>query len=102
MLVYVVDGVKFDGYRDGALLDAKGPGYAQFVTDASQGEFHPWWKGKSALIDEAQRQIGVAGTTPIEWDVAEPQAADAIKVLLQKHGLQAVKVLLKLFILKAT
>ena len=29
---YIVNGVKFDGYTDGMLLDAKGPGYATFLT----------------------------------------------------------------------
>jgi hypothetical protein len=28
---YVVNGIKFDGYQGGTLLDAKGPGYAKFV-----------------------------------------------------------------------
>lgn len=28
---YRVDGAKFDGFREGTLIDAKGPGYAQFL-----------------------------------------------------------------------
>jgi hypothetical protein len=38
--VYRVNGVKFDGYANGVLQEAKGPGYAQFVRN---GEFQPWF-----------------------------------------------------------
>lgn len=42
--IYEVNGVKFDGYADGALKEAKGPGYAQFVKDGrfpGSGEMSP-------------------------------------------------------------
>lgn len=46
---YVVDGVKFDGFADRSLLDAKGPGYEQFV-DAYSGSFKPWYRGADQLV----------------------------------------------------
>jgi hypothetical protein len=38
---YVVNGVKFNGYQNDALIDAKGPGYANFA-DSSAGGFKPF------------------------------------------------------------
>ena len=54
---YVVKGVKFDGFDDGAgiLLDAKGPGYATFVRN---GEFQPWFRGADDLVAQALASIG--------------------------------------------
>jgi hypothetical protein len=76
---YIVHGVRFDGYRDGVLIDAKGPGYARFTRD---GQFRRWWiespTGGLAMLRQATCQARVATGLPIEWHVAEPEAADAI------------------------
>ena len=87
--VYRVNGVKFDGYSDGVLQDAKGPGYANFVKD---GTFEPWYSGSADLVAQAQRQLAAAGGTPIEWSVAEPEAAVAIRNLLASEGISGIKV----------
>ncbi|WP_373453498.1 MULTISPECIES: Tox-REase-5 domain-containing protein [unclassified Rhodococcus (in: high G+C Gram-positive bacteria)] len=52
---YVVDGVAFDGFRDGRLKDAKGPGYEQFLDES--GEWKPSFKGAAALVEQARRQL---------------------------------------------
>jgi len=88
---YVVDGVKFDGFADGSLLDAKGPGYEQFV-DASSGSFKPWYRGADQLVQQAERQLLVAGDTPITWHVAEGRAATAIENLLAENGIGGIVV----------
>jgi Restriction endonuclease fold toxin 5 len=62
--VYVVNGVKFDGYKGGTLIEAKGPGYGAFV--GPSGRFYRWFEGTEALVDQAQRQIAAAGGRPIE------------------------------------
>jgi hypothetical protein len=87
---HVVNGVKFDGYRDGILLDAKDR-YAQFV-DRRTGTFYSWYRGAQGLVDQASRQIQVAGSTPIVWHVSEPNAATAIRSLLQNNGLSSITV----------
>jgi hypothetical protein len=87
--VYVVDGVRFDGVKDGALLDAKGPGYASFVKD---GEFVDWFDGRFALREQARRQLTAAGQTPVVWHVAEEEAVAAIRSWLQRNGLGAIRV----------
>jgi filamentous hemagglutinin len=86
---YVVNGVKFDGVGAKGLVDAKGPGYANFVKD---GQFQPWFKGKQALLDQAERQIAAANGAPITWHVAEAEAATAIQNLLRSKGIQNITV----------
>lgn len=88
--VYRVNGVKFDGYQDGVLQDAKGPGYAKFLD--SNGEFKPWYRGADDLVKQAQRQIAVSGGRPIEWSVAEEPAANAIEDLLAANGVTGINV----------
>jgi filamentous hemagglutinin len=87
---YVVNGVKFDGFTDGVLLDAKGPGYATFVD--SSGQFKPWFTGQQSLLNQADSQLTAAAGTPITWHVAEPSAATTIQNLLQSNGYGAIKV----------
>ncbi|WP_305849538.1 Tox-REase-5 domain-containing protein [Pyxidicoccus parkwayensis] len=89
-------GTKFDGYKNGVLLEAKGPGYAEFFDE----NFAPkdWFKhsdGAKDLIDQAARQskkvegLGI----PIEWHVAEKHAAEAIERLLRSNNVLEIKVI---------
>lgn len=86
---YDVGGVKFDGFTDGVLLDAKGPGYATFVRN---GEFQSWFQGADSLATEAQRQVSAAGGTPIRWAVAEVEAVTAINRLFADQGISGIEV----------
>ena len=86
--VYVVEGVKFDGFANGVLLEAKGPGYAGFVEN---GRFKPWFSG-AGLVSQAQRQLAAAGGLPIQWSVAEAEAAEAIKELFATRGISGILV----------
>jgi hypothetical protein len=88
---YVVNGVKFDGYRNGALIEAKGPGYAWAVN--STGEFRSDFQGAVQLLGQAGRQIKAAPQgTPIVWYVAEERAQRAIITLLSKNGFEGINV----------
>ncbi|WP_428261675.1 Tox-REase-5 domain-containing protein [Haliangium sp.] len=82
---YEVGGVKFDGYRDGVLLEAKGPGYAKFTKD---GDFRGFFEGQHGLFEQAQRQIRVAGRYPIEWHVAE---GDFARLLTEQFSRMSVR-----------
>lgn len=88
--VYNVNGVKFDGFANGVLQEAKGPGYARFV---SNGQFRPWFSGADSLASQAQRQIGAAGGTPITWSVAEADAVTAINNLFVSRGISGINVM---------
>lgn len=87
---YVVDGVAFDGFAEGTLLDAKGPGYENFLDE--NGEWKPFFEGQEELVNQAQRQLDAAGDTPVEWRVAEERAAEAIDRLLDGAGLGDIEV----------
>ncbi|HLB47457.1 MAG TPA: RHS repeat-associated core domain-containing protein [Anaerolineales bacterium] len=91
---YRVNGVKFDGYNYGTLIETKGPGYAGFVKD---GKFQDWYlhskDGGQAMLQQAQRQIAAAQGKAIQWLVAEPEAAVAIRDLLQGPAFRAITVI---------
>ena len=70
---YIVNGVEFDGYDGFALIDAKGPGYANPI----KGGWSAEPEGKYGLLNTAQRQVKAVratGTnTPIQWHIAEKE-----------------------------
>jgi hypothetical protein len=86
---YFVGGVKFDGIADGVLLDAKGPGYSNFVKD---GKFRSWFNGQKRLLKQARDQLQAACGRPIRWDVAEADAATAIRRLLADNNIVGIDV----------
>ena len=65
---YSVNGVEFDGYQNGELLDAKGLGHAKLLPAE-------WSSADEQLRDAADRQLEAAGSTPIHWIFAEEEAA---------------------------
>ncbi|NOJ91727.1 hypothetical protein HMI51_02045 [Corallococcus coralloides] len=87
-------GVKFDGFRDGALREAKGPGYANKFQEslAPKGWFEE--TGARQLREQAARQWRKARNlgVRIEWHVAEKKAADAIRRLLKRDGIDGIEV----------
>ena len=75
---YIVNGVEFDGYDGFALIDAKGPGYANPI----KGSWSAEPEGKYGLLNTAQRQVQAVratGTnTPIQWHIAEKYTFDEL------------------------
>lgn len=86
---YFVDGVKFDGVIDDVLIDAKGPGYSSFVRN---GQFRSWYRGADDLVDQAQRQLRAANGNPIRWNVAEADAAQAMRNLFADRGITGIDI----------
>ncbi|MCP3170210.1 Tox-REase-5 domain-containing protein [Myxococcus qinghaiensis] len=84
-------GVKFDGFEDGLLLEAKGPGYAKFFEGLDP---KVWFRhsGAKRLVEQADRQLRAANGTRIRWHVAEENAADAIRKLLRGSKLKDIEV----------
>lgn len=87
---HILNGVKFDGISNGALLEAKGPGYANFVKD---GEFQGWFTGEKPLVNQAVRQMRAANGAPIEWHVADKEAVQALQKLFQDKNITGIKVI---------
>nr|WP_279637114.1 Tox-REase-5 domain-containing protein [Corallococcus praedator] len=87
-------GVKFDGFVDGVLREAKGPGYAKFFEGLEPKE---WFKnsGAQGLIDQARRQaekvrgMGIS----VRWHVAEKSAVDAFRELFKRARVEGVEIL---------
>jgi RHS repeat-associated protein len=69
---YVVNGVRFDGFDGTVLLEAKGPGLARMVDKG-------WFTGMQGWIEQAKRQADAAPGYPIQWHVAEPEVANALR-----------------------
>jgi hypothetical protein len=87
-------GVRFDGFKDGVLLEAKGPGYAnKFLDDL---EPKTWFKNTGAqdLVEQAKRQLrAVRGKgISIRWHIAEEKTAEAIRYLFEKSDVDGIEV----------
>jgi hypothetical protein len=87
-------GVKFDGFRDGVLLEAKGPGYANKFLDTLSPKRWFVSTGAKELVKQAQRQLmATTGTgIPIQWHVAEKKTADAIHHLFENERVAGIEV----------
>lgn len=93
-MAWVQNGVKFDGMKDGILLDAKGK-YAQFI-DKSTGEFYEWFSGKDSLIAEARRQIAASEGAKIQWYFAEEESLSAVQDLFMDKGITEKELIFEL------
>ncbi|RKG84949.1 Tox-REase-5 domain-containing protein, partial [Corallococcus terminator] len=86
-------GVKFDGFSDGVLREAKGPGYAKFFEGLEPKQ---WFKnsGAQGLIEQARRQaekvrgMGIS----VRWHVAEKSAVDAFRELFKRARVDVVEI----------
>jgi hypothetical protein len=81
---YELNGVRFDGFSDGVLLEAKGPGYSWAIRN---GRFRDGFRGATEMLDEVRRQLVAARGITIKWHIAEADVADAIKRLFLEHGI---------------
>lgn len=90
---FLRNGVKFDGHIGKLLLDAKGPGYANFV--GKDGRFYSWFKGARALEEQARRQLTAAKGMPIEWVFAEEKAMKATAALLDSKKITGITLRLR-------
>jgi hypothetical protein len=86
---YEVNDYAFDGRApDGTLLMTFAPGYAENI--GRDGLLSADWEGTDLLLDNADQQIRAAGSTPIRWVFAEPEAAEAAAKTLQARGLRNI------------
>ena len=90
---YIVNGVEFDGYDGFALIDAKGPGYANpikgqwsnepkstYKTDPVTGEVKRIKKGLIETAEDQVKAVRATGTdTPIQWHIAEKDTFDTLR-----------------------
>jgi hypothetical protein len=84
------DFVDFDGFKNGVLLEVKGPGYKALLEKMYGQE---WFRGAKDMFDQAQRQIRAAKGTPIRWHFAEKEVADFMRGQFQKKNLGQIEIL---------
>jgi len=88
--LYRVNGVDFDGIVNGALIDAKGPGYAWAVEN---GAFREGYNGAAELLTRAGNQLRAAGEgATIQWHFAEEAAANATRRLFEEQGITGIEI----------
>jgi hypothetical protein len=77
-------GVKFDHLDTirRVLVEVKGPGYANFVDQA--GRFYSWFRGRRALVKQAERQLKAADGERVVWVFSEQRALDATRQLFDR------------------
>lgn len=92
-MVYKVNGVKFDGFKDGVLMEAKGY-YSNFVNKGT-GEFQSWFNGKESLISQATRQLNAANGAKIQWFFNDEISMNAVKALLKSKKIKGIECILK-------
>ncbi len=78
----ILNGVKFDGLKNGILLDAKGK--YSFLLEKG-------W-AQEGLLAQAQRQIKAANGAAIEWHFAEEAAANTVQQLFKDKGITGISV----------
>ena len=86
---YRVDGVNFDSYVGGVLIEAKGPGYASLCRRLPDGSLAPrgWFSGFNNVLKQAERQNRVARRHghPVQWHVAEEDFADLLRRVIRQN-----------------
>jgi hypothetical protein len=88
---YDVDGYAFDGRApDGTLLMTFATGYAEYIDP--DGLLSDDWDGTELLLDNAEEQLEAAGSSPVRWVFAEPDAADAAAETLRAHGIRDIDI----------
>ncbi|MFL5352258.1 Tox-REase-5 domain-containing protein [Archangium sp.] len=95
--VYLIEDVEFDSFTGRELLEAKGPGYKNFLQ--KDGTAQPWFlnsKGFKGLREQARRQSDLARLLkqPLTWHVAEAEFADFLRALFKKEGWDNIEVVL--------
>lgn len=87
------NGVRFDDYKGGKLIDYKGPGYEKHL--APGGGFKVYFSGGrgrgpypnyagGGLLNKAKAQKDAAGGRPVVWICKEKKFVDAIKETMQR------------------
>ncbi|WP_235023934.1 Tox-REase-5 domain-containing protein [Streptomyces sp. WAC05374] len=81
--------VKFDGFKNGTLLDAKHE-YLGLI-DPKTGNFYKWYK---SAAEEAQRQNKAFERhgIPIVWHCSEADAVPAFKAMLKAERITSITV----------
>jgi len=84
---YFKNGTRFDGYDNGTLLEAKGPGYDKLLKDPELQA-----KVGNKLLKQARNQLDAADGAPIKWIVAEKGFAKKLRKMFKINGNMPIQV----------
>lgn len=84
------DFVDFDGFRDGVLLEVKGPGYLDLLRKMHGKS---WFEGLRNMIGQARRQTNAAMGHDVHWHFAEQEVARLMRVQIQKAEFDTIQVI---------
>ncbi|ATB39151.1 hypothetical protein CYFUS_004592 [Cystobacter fuscus] len=84
--------VNYDGYdpKTGTLLEAKAREYQKWFNEELNPRFK--YEGLEGMIDQAGRQLRLAGGLPVRWHVAEPRMVAVLRKHFDARGLHAIEV----------
>ncbi|QRN99297.1 hypothetical protein JRI60_09875 [Archangium violaceum] len=84
--------VNYDGYdpKTGTLLEAKAREYQKWFDENLNPRFK--YEGLDSMIEQAERQLRVAGGVPVRWHVAEPRMVAVLRKWFDANGFQAIEV----------
>ncbi|MDC0707360.1 Tox-REase-5 domain-containing protein [Stigmatella sp. ncwal1] len=92
--VFYIKTIEYDGFRDGILLEAKGPSYLKFFERdgnpkhwyAASGEFNN-------LIAQARAQSKAAQGTRVQWHVAEHEMVNILRYHFHNSEISGIEVI---------
>ncbi|ATB44274.1 hypothetical protein CYFUS_009761 [Cystobacter fuscus] len=84
--------VNYDGYdpQTGTLLEAKAREYDKWFDENLDPRFE--YRGLDSMIDQARRQLRVAGEFPLRWHVAEPRMVDVLRKHFAPQGFHRIEI----------
>lgn len=85
---YKVGNVSFDDFKDGKLVEVKGPGYAKWLELKADGElgFQDYFRGADAMDEQLRKHAKIAETVPVEWRIAEKRLAEYLEAHVKRRS----------------
>jgi len=90
ILEYEVNGVPFDDFKNGILIDYKAD-YSSFIEKDGLFTTKPWFTGLEGMRKEAIGQLKAAGGLPVEWRVGAHQIKAFRNALSRIPGIRVVE-----------
>ena len=84
------DVVDFDGFKEGVLLEVKGPGYQKLFRKMNGKK---WFEGLDDMLAQAKKQNTAVKDVSVQWHFAEQEVADLIRRLFLQENLDNIQVI---------